>query len=164
MSRVSQKRLMAELQKIAEQHQGYVRPEDVVEFAKNPATLLYTKFTWDDGEAAHQWRLNQARQILRVMVIKGPTDPPRKIRTFISMKEDRYNGFGYRFTADIMADDDLRQVMLEELQEYIQVFLDKFEHFKEAADIVREMKKTSQTIGKPRSQRKYKRQTAQLTA
>jgi hypothetical protein len=54
---VKWEKILEEMQQIANAHGGALRPEDVVEFAQNPETALYDCFTWDDKEAARQWRL-----------------------------------------------------------------------------------------------------------
>lgn len=62
------KRLM-ELRKLVDEGGGMVTPERVVEHAKNPKSALHGAFTWDDTEAAHNWRIEQARRLLRVSVV-----------------------------------------------------------------------------------------------
>lgn len=85
-----------ELALIANQHGGVLRPEDVVAFAKNPKCALHGAFTWDDGEAAHQYRLWQAREVIAVSVtvIQGVNEP---VRVWVSVDSDRVQpGGGYR--------------------------------------------------------------------
>lgn len=41
-----------ELEIIREKHGGTIRPEDVVEFAKDPSTALHECFEWNDRKAA----------------------------------------------------------------------------------------------------------------
>ena len=53
---------------------GTLLPEVVVEAARNPNSLLHGYFTWDDGEAAEQFRLQEARALIRrvkVQVIRS---------------------------------------------------------------------------------------------
>ena len=51
------------MKQIADAHGGKLRPKDVVEFARNPATALHECFEWDDKKAAVQGRLwEQARE------------------------------------------------------------------------------------------------------
>jgi len=57
-----------ELTRIANKHNGLLRPADVIEAARPVGSPLHTRFTWDDTEAAHQYRLWQAREIIRVSV------------------------------------------------------------------------------------------------
>ncbi|GIW89962.1 MAG: hypothetical protein KatS3mg109_1339 [Pirellulaceae bacterium] len=68
------------LEHIREAHGGRLLPEHVVEAARDPASPLHSHFTWDDGEAAHRYRLWQARQLIRAVLIKVPT-PQGAVRT-----------------------------------------------------------------------------------
>jgi hypothetical protein len=54
-----------ELKKIADKHGGKLVPADVVKAAENPKSPLHDAFTWDDGEAAALWRLEEARTLIR---------------------------------------------------------------------------------------------------
>lgn len=53
-----------EIQRILEQH-GEVRTSQVVEAAENPDSALHGYFLWDDDLAGHQYRLNQARTLIK---------------------------------------------------------------------------------------------------
>lgn len=55
----------AALLTLAEAHGGRLTPEAVVEAASDPDSPLHSAFTWDDAEAAHQHRLDQARFLIR---------------------------------------------------------------------------------------------------
>ena len=46
-----------------------VKPQQIVDYAKNPATELHKCFTWDNNLAAEKWRLQEARQIVCSLVI-----------------------------------------------------------------------------------------------
>lgn len=93
---------------------GVIRPMDVVQRAQNPESALHDCFTWDDEDAGHQYRLLQARNLLRVYVITEATDVS-PIRAFVSLTTDRHQaGGGYRALADVMNDDALRQQMLRD--------------------------------------------------
>lgn len=62
------KELRKILDGIAEQHSGHITAELVVELAKNPNHPLHNEFEWNDAVAAYQYRLAQARRMLRVRV------------------------------------------------------------------------------------------------
>ena len=52
-----------------------LNPENVVERAKNPKSVLHNYFEWDDTKGAEQYRIQQARNIVNhvveVIVIRG---------------------------------------------------------------------------------------------
>ena len=53
-----------EIQRILEQH-GEVRTSQVLEAAENPDSALHSYFLWNDDLAGHQYRLNQARTLIK---------------------------------------------------------------------------------------------------
>ena len=78
----------------------------MVEYARDPKTALHSRFEWDDSKAGHDWRLYQARQIIRlsVLVLDNVRDP---VRAWVSMKDDRVKaGGGYRSIGDVMSDEE----------------------------------------------------------
>jgi hypothetical protein len=53
-----------------------IDPEDVVDVAKDPSHPLHDAFEWDDTEAARQYRLEQARYLIRaVRIVVEDTEP-----------------------------------------------------------------------------------------
>lgn len=42
-----------------------LRPEDIIADARNPKSPLHDAFEWDDTKAAHAYRLQQARRLIR---------------------------------------------------------------------------------------------------
>jgi hypothetical protein len=116
-----------ELESIRATHGGLLKPEDVVDFAKNPQTALHSAFVWDDTEAAAKYRLDQARQVIRLVVtIIG--DSPEPVRAFVSIPSDRVSGGGYRSMADVVSDSSRRAEMLREALERLLSVKRKYAH------------------------------------
>ena len=68
---ISSATIQEELEKIDVEENGIV-PDRVVELASDPTHPLHQCFEWDDGEAAHKYRLWQARQLIKRVVIQTP--------------------------------------------------------------------------------------------
>ena len=130
-------RVKEELELIRKKHSGLLNPVDVVEFAKNEETALHTKFTWDNSKAAHEYRLWEARQVIRVhvTVVAGSDEP---VRAFVSLKEDRGTS-GYRHIQDVLSDKQLREKMLQEARAEMEVFAKKYRHLQELKPVVQAM-------------------------
>lgn len=93
---------------------GALTPERIVDFASNPNTALHTQFTWDDGAAAEQWRLAEARKIIQVHVRMLPTGDGSEVmqRAYVSMRKTNPAPGPrneYLVTANVLDDADLRQ-------------------------------------------------------
>lgn len=124
---------LAELEEIARENDGILRPEAVVEYAKNPETALHTRFQWDNRRAGHEYRLWQARQLIRVSVrmLAGQNQ-----RVFFSLRSDRTQaGGGYRPTLHLMSDAEKRQELLANALADLAMFRKKYVALQELAEI-----------------------------
>jgi len=137
-----------ELLYLAELNDGIINPHDVVEYASDPQTCLHSKFTWDDSKAASEYRLEQARKIIRLEfeIIHSDSQEVGETRLFVSLSEDRKPKGGYRVVSEILTDEDMRQKMLRDiLQELIRI-KSKYKSIKELAGIFSEIDKLQRVI------------------
>jgi len=129
MSRAYSKnsKVISELKALEKKH-GVLRPVDVVLFAKNEKTALHKIFVWDDTRAAHLYRLQQARYTIRIVVeqIEG-IETDRDVKIFVSMMDDRQKkGGGYRNLRGVLSDDEMRETMLAEALDELNIFRRKY--------------------------------------
>jgi hypothetical protein len=102
-----------ELASIAQRHGGVLRPKDVVAFARNCKTALHARFCWDNDAAAELYRLEQAREIIRtVIVVVESNKGPVTVRAYTSLQPDRKAGDSYRLTTDLLSDAATRATLL----------------------------------------------------
>ena len=59
-----------------------ITPEEVLEKARNEKTELNKCFEWNDGIAAEKYRLQQARQIIQLLVVVPKSEDSEPIRAF----------------------------------------------------------------------------------
>lgn len=69
-----QELIAARLAKITEDCGGNLTPAAVVEDARSKKSPLHDQFEWDDGEAAHKYRLEQARTLIRSVRVEVVTE------------------------------------------------------------------------------------------
>jgi hypothetical protein len=119
---MSKDKIKHELEQIAASDpDGVLRPEAVVDYARNANTELHKHFTWNDSEAAEAYRLGQARQIIRVQVTL--LDPgggqEMSVRAYVSLAPPPQ---GYRETADLLATKrGRRELMLKILERMLNI-------------------------------------------
>lgn len=122
---------------------GVLRVEAVVDAARDEASPLHTWFEWNESKAAHEYRLEQARRLIRralVFVEFNGTEVP--VRAFISLGNDRKaDGGGYRTVVNVMADRDMRIDALAEAQADMERFEQKYKHLSELAEVLGAMGK-----------------------
>lgn len=61
---------------------GTKSPQNIVDYAAaHPTSELHKCFTWDDTKAANEWRKQEARQVIRLLVFSDDeTNEPTQIR------------------------------------------------------------------------------------
>ena len=130
-----------ELDQIAEANDGLLRASDVVEFAKNPKTALHDRFDWDNTEAAHKWRLHQARQIIRVSVtvIENPK-AETEYKAYVSLYDDRkMPQGGYRPFKEVMLDTNHSKQLLKQAHREFKLWQGKYKNLQELAPVFEAM-------------------------
>lgn len=75
------------LSKIAAKHGGILTPERVLKAAESKSSPLHQHFQWDDTEAAKQYRLIQAGQLIRrVRITYAPSENREiSVRAFVNV-------------------------------------------------------------------------------
>ncbi len=133
---------IAALKGLSKKHGGLLMPEVVVNAARPPSSPLHSYFTWDDSEAAEKHRLWEARQLLRVTVeyIKHG-GKERSYKVFCSLTSDRQEG-GYRVTAQVLSNAQLRAQMLEDARDEMRTFQQKYHALTELAEVFKAMRRT----------------------
>ncbi len=94
---------------------GMLRPEDVVAHARDPKSPLHRYFTWDNREAAEQWRIEEARKLIRSVTLTIEAKEPFSVRAFVSLATDRQQGAGYRDFQDVAGSEFLRRQYIADL-------------------------------------------------
>jgi hypothetical protein len=132
-----------ELLYIKKKNHGLLVPEKVLDFARNPNTALHSRFEWDDAKASHEYRLWQARKVIRLeIVVLTPSEgviqqvdfTVRPTRAYVSLRQDRVNG-GYRGIEDVMKNETLRKQCLKDALKELKHFKEKYSFLKELAKV-----------------------------
>lgn len=124
-----------------------VTPEQIVEKGKDESTELHKCFEWDDTEAAKQYRIVQARDIVRhlyiVRVEPEETDEEPLPAEIPVVKAYKFRYFshlnsepGYSQTIHIVKDEDRYKELLEQAKRELKTFRQKYACLKELANII----------------------------
>ena len=104
-------KVVKELESIGEE----VRPQQMVDYAKSHKNSeLHKCFTWDNNSAADKYRLYEARQIQRNLIITKLPTPESQVqqpRTIRLMMRTETTG-GYKSIINIMRNEDERGKLL----------------------------------------------------
>jgi hypothetical protein len=119
-------RFSADAEKVAEELLGLPErtAEAALEFAEDEATELHKCATWDDSKAAHLYRLDEMRRVIRsvVTIDESPDREPLEYRAFeyvIVTPEDQKPVRMFSETRSVLADPDTRKQVLAEIRDAI---------------------------------------------
>src|SRR5690606_11240128 len=129
--------LWAELETIKARDNGELRPSAVVEAARDKRNPLHSQFEWDDKVAAHEYRLSQARALIRRFEFEIPGEdgePMVRTRAFVSVGAGRDRS--YRDARDV-ASSDLASMVEDQLRQELQEIRDRLARFKKFEQVVR---------------------------
>lgn len=121
------------LASVAEKHGGALRPDDVVAEAQNPRCPAHKHFEWNDTVAAHAYRKDQARELIRVVRVLDEEEVPQ--RAFLSVSDK--DGVAYRPLEQVLTSHDLQlQVMKQALRD-IAAFERRYSDLEDICALVR---------------------------
>jgi len=104
------------LERLARENNGLLVVDAVLNEAQNPTSVLHKHFQWDNDKAAEAYRKHQARQLIQKCTVTVEKAPDVAIRAFVSLSTDQYEGGGYRMTATVLSDDNLKAQLLHDMQ------------------------------------------------
>src|SRR5262245_33179475 len=107
--------------------QGLLTPEAIVQAAENEVSPLHQYFEWDEQVAAHSWRLQQARILIRRFEIYNE-ELKIRVNALTALQVDREVGGGYRWTMDILKRPDLREQLLTSAYKELENLRKKYEN------------------------------------
>lgn len=113
---------------------GSASPRDILEKARDDETELHKCFTWDDGVAAERYRLVEAGQIVRLLVVKHTEDeskPEPKPIVFQRIFYKTTDNEGYKPVVQIMRKKDEYEAMLARAYSELQSFKNKYQMLSE---------------------------------
>lgn len=118
---------------------GIIQPETVVDVAADPASPLHRYFTWDDTEAASQFRLVQARALVRrVSIVRRPVLQPQYVNVVIK-RSDGSARRGYVPTERAVVEIDLYHQIVEEARRGLIAYRNRLVAFEQAREIVAQL-------------------------
>lgn len=113
---------------------GELEPKDVVAAARPSSHPLHAHFEWDDKAAAESFRLDQARNIIRIVRVVDEAADGGTTRAFVSVNGK--NGVSYRTVDDIKRSSDLQEAVLAQAEKDLVAFETRYRELKDICQIV----------------------------
>lgn len=126
----------AHLEMLREKFKGEITPEDILADAQNDNSPLHSFFEWDDGAAAQQHRLQQARGLIRavVAIYVRPDKPAVRQRAYVNIKapgEPQH----YRESSHAMSVKSTRDIVLKGAWREFQAWRNRYKDLKEFSEL-----------------------------
>lgn len=117
------------------EQRGSLTAESVLEDALHEASPLHAAFEWSDTEAARKYRLNQARHLIRSLVVAYVEESrvEHPVRAFVSVEPHRQQG--YEHVLFVMTDDERREKLIAQAWRELEQWKARYQHLTEFADI-----------------------------
>lgn len=123
------------------QGRGPLTAEAVLQDAENERSPLHAAFQWDDTEAAQQWRLEQARSLIRsVVVIRHELPDNPAVRAFVNIgpvsdAENDADGGDYIDLDSAMRHPELREQVVGRALAEANSWSERYRHLSELGQI-----------------------------
>lgn len=127
-----------ELERIESEHNS-LTPEVVLEESRAENSVLHKCFEWNDTIAAEKYRVEQARYIIRNIIVKVESpvrdDLPKeiKIRGYVNVSENQKGEYVKITTA--LSNDDYRARVLKNALAELRMFQNKYSIYAELAGV-----------------------------
>ena len=113
----------------------------VVSAAKSKRSPLHNAFEWDDSAAAHEYRLSQARHLIRhVVVTMEVGGEERNVRAFVALNAPEEKGRDYQAISVVLGDKELRQQALDRALGDMEAFERRYNEFEELFEVFAAMR------------------------
>lgn len=126
------------LEMLRKHFKGELTPQDVVDDARKNNSPLHGLFEWNDGLAAEQYRLAQARSLIRsVVAIYKDDEPERPVvraHAFTHIPEGETSH--YRDTAHALSQKDTRDAVLQRAWRELAAWRLRYKSLKEFAGFI----------------------------
>ena len=122
-----------------EKEDGCATPERILEVSTPKRAPLHNEFEWDDCKCGHNWRLEQARQIIRCLEVVGEDGEAKPEMIFCSAVENSSGEFYKR--GRVMNNKELYAIALRDAVSYLWEARRKYVDLTELEPVWREIEK-----------------------
>lgn len=124
--------------------EGELTAHRLLEVSRDSSAPLHNLFEWDDRIAAEEYRVSQARYIIRSITVESETNIKQPVRAFISIHQEKQE---YKPISSVMRSVTLREQMLANALKDLRAFKQKYEVLNELVSIFLEIDALDESLG-----------------
>jgi hypothetical protein len=136
-----------ELERIRRSRNGNMIAADVLKEARKATSPLHGVFEWDDKKAAHHYRLGQASELIRAVVVIDDSKPDSQpVRAFVNVgvDEDR----GYTSVVAAMGDSVMRAQVIARAWKELEDWRKRYEGLVEFSQVFEVVDETKDSVAR----------------
>ena len=122
------------LEKISAANGGRLEPQQIVDAAQTDRRLK-PHFEWNDAKAANSYRLEQARELVRIVHIESAETDSGVARAFLSIHDK--DGTSYRSIGEILRSEDLQTRVLQQAERDLLAWENRYRAIEDVCGLVR---------------------------
>lgn len=142
------------IEMLRKQHKGELTPQDILDDAKHDNSPLHSFFEWSDSEAAQQYRLQQARGLIRAVVAiytrEDEGKPAVRQKAYVHINEP--SAPHYRESSHAMSVQKTRQLVLQRAWRELQAWRSRYRDLEEFADLIKVIDEVDQHLPSSKKQ------------
>lgn len=116
---------------------GELTPQDILDDARHDNSPLHSFFEWDNSAAAEQYRLQQARGLIRAVVAVYVREDQPAIRTRAYIHVPEPSAPHYREASHAMSQSKTRKMVLDRAWNELKAWKAKYKDLQEFAGLIR---------------------------
>ena len=124
------------IEMLREKFKGELTPQDVLDDARHDNSPLHSFFEWNDGAAAEQYRLQQARGLIRAVVAVYVQDDKPAVRTRAYVHVPEPSAPHYREASHALSQTKTRKMVLERAMNELKAWRARYKDLQEFAALV----------------------------
>lgn len=116
-------------------------PETLLDVSRPKEAPLHNEFEWNDTIAGEKYRKEQARSIIRhLIIVRKDIEPPKAVKdrafVYTGVKND-----GYTSLKEALSNETWKANLLEAAKKDMQYFIAKYRRLEELSEIIEDMKR-----------------------
>lgn len=129
------------LAEIADRNGMRLTPDAVVQDAQAPSSPLHHEFEWDDPTAAHEWRRQQARQLINSVRVVEQTPQGGEVQriAYVSIQDEGNRAYMPYYV--VAATPDYKDFALKDAQRYLDGFERRYGHLEAMQPVVQAIRR-----------------------
>lgn len=132
------------------QRDGFLTGKSVLDSGRPEDSPIHSCFDWNDNTAAEKYRLSQANDLIRSIVVAMPQEEDKAenqkvVRAFLNVESENKNGAMttgiYISSKEALSQEETRKIVVGKALNELKIFRTKYENLSELAGVFAEIDK-----------------------